>query len=124
MTCPKCDGEMAKVSYEQIEVNRCIRCDGLWFDMLEREHLKVIAGSEEIDVGDPRAGASLNVVDQIDCPVCHATMLRMVDAQQSHIWYESCPVCYGVFFDAGEFADYKEKTVLDFFRALFAKERT
>ena len=54
MNCPKCDVEMTKVFHESIEVNRCIRCEGLWFDMLELEHLKAIAGSEEIDVGDPR----------------------------------------------------------------------
>ena len=32
-------------------------------------------------------------------------------------------VCYGVFFDAGEFADYKEKTIIDFFRDLLVKKR-
>ena len=124
MTCPKCDAEMARVLYESIEVNRCIRCEGLWFDMLELEHLTAIAGSDEIDVGDPKTGKSLNAFDRIDCPVCHIRMLRMVDARQPHIRYESCPVCYGVFFDAGEFRDHREETVLDFFRALFAKERT
>jgi Zn-finger nucleic acid-binding protein len=51
-------------------------------------------------------------------------MVKMVDARQPHIRYESCSVCYGVFFDAGEFRDYNKETVLDFFRALFAKERT
>lgn len=124
MNCPKCDVEMAKVIHESIEVNRCIRCDGLWFDMLEPEHLKAIASSEEIDVGDPKIGESLNALDRVDCPVCHTRMVRMVDAQQPHIRYESCSACYGVFFDAGEFRDYKEETVLDFFRSLFAKERT
>ena len=53
MTCPKCRSEMAKVSYGAIEVNRCVRCDGLWFDMLEVEHLETIAGSEEIDIIGP-----------------------------------------------------------------------
>ena len=47
----------------------------------------------------------------------------MVDRAQPHIWYEACTRCYGVFFDAGEFRDYKETSVLDFFRDLFAKER-
>ena len=92
--------------------------------MLELEHLKPIAGSEEIDVGDPRIGKSLNALDRIDCPVCHTRMVKMVDGRQPHVRYESCPACYGVFFDAGEFRDYKEETVLDFFRALFVKERT
>lgn len=124
MTCPKCGSEMAKVSYESIEINRCIGCDGLWFDMLELEHLKAIEGSAEIDVGDSGIGASLDGRDRIDCPACRTRMVKMVDGRQPHIRYESCPACYGVFFDAGEFRDYKEETVFDFFRALFAKERT
>jgi len=47
----------------------------------------------------------------------------MVDPEHPHIWFESCPGCFGVYFDAGEFSDYKEKTVLDFVRSLFSKER-
>ena len=124
MTCPKCRSEMARVFHESIEFHRCIDCEGLWFDMLEDEHLKAIAGSEDIDVGSPQVGQSFDAVDRISCPVCHTRMVRMVDARQRHIHYESCPACYGVFFDAGEFRDYKKETVLDFFRALFAKERT
>ncbi len=123
MTCPKCNAEMASVNYESIEVNRCVRCDGLWFDMLEPEHMKAIAGSEEIDIGDPAVGHVLDARERIDCPVCHTRMIKMVDVQQAHIHYESCPVCYGVFFDAGEFRDYKHETALDFFRGLLAKER-
>jgi 4a-hydroxytetrahydrobiopterin dehydratase len=32
----------------------------------------------------------------------------MVDAKQPHLWYEACTECYGIFFDAGEFKDFKE----------------
>jgi Fe-S oxidoreductase len=95
--------------------------------MLEHEHLKAIEGSESIDIEDPH-GAKQVASDKddripIDCPVCKMQLLRMVDREQPHIWYEACATCYGVFFDAGEFRDYKEKTVLDFFRDLLAKER-
>lgn len=91
--------------------------------MLEHEQLKAMAGSESIDIGDEIVGEKHNAMDRIDCPVCHTRMIPMVDHEQPHIWYEACTVCYGVFFDAGEFSDYKEKTVLDFFRDLFAGER-
>ena len=50
-------------------------------------------------------------------------MMRLVDSTQPHIWYEGCMVCNGVFFDAGEFKDFKEKTIADFFKDLFGKER-
>jgi Zn-finger nucleic acid-binding protein len=123
MRCPKCNSGMESIEYEGIEVGRCTGCNGLWFDMLEHEHLKEIEGSESIDIGSAAEGRKYNELDRIECPVCKTQMIRMVDRQQPHIWYESCSSCYGVFFDAGEFRDYREKTVMDFFRDLFAKER-
>jgi Zn-finger nucleic acid-binding protein len=50
-------------------------------------------------------------------------MIRMVALDQHHIWYECCKVCGGVFIDAGEFKDFKEKTVLDSFKDLFTEAR-
>jgi Zn-finger nucleic acid-binding protein len=114
---------MQVVEHEGIAVDRCSGCNGLWFDMLEHEHLRNIAGSESIDLGSPEVGKIYNQKEFVDCPVCETQMVRMVDQRQPHIWYEACTSCYGVFFDAGEFRDYKELTVLDFFRDLFAKER-
>jgi len=105
---------MEKVTYQNIEVDRCTGCQGIWFDLLEHRELKGLAGSEKIDIAE--AG-------NINCPVCQTRMTRLVDVEQPHLQYESCPVCYGVFFDAGEFRDYKAETILDFFRDLSAKER-
>ena len=114
---------MESIQYSGIVVERCTGCKGIWFDMLEKEHLAAIAGSEAIDTGDPKVGKKYNEIGNVDCPKCKVKMLRMVDARQRHIWYESCPQCYGLFFDAGEFKDYKHETILDFFKDLLSKER-
>ena len=123
MKCPKCAAKMQQVGFEGIFVERCVNCRGLWFDMLEHEHMAAIEGSEAIDIGSDELGERFNEIDDIRCPHCSSPMLKMVDVRQPHIWYEGCPSCYGVFFDAGEFRDYKEKTILDFFRDLFSGER-
>ena len=122
MQCPKCLSVMPAIDIEGIKVNRCGDCSGLWFDRLEHVRLKAIEGSESIDIGAVKVGKRYNALDTVDCPVCKTRMTSMVDPSQPHIRYESCANCHGVFFDAGEFADYKEKTVLDFVRDLFAKE--
>jgi Zn-finger nucleic acid-binding protein len=44
---------MEKVTFKDIEVDRCTNCKGLWYDMLEHEELKGLKNSEEIDTGDP-----------------------------------------------------------------------
>ena len=123
MECPKCSSEMEKVAFEHIEVDRCTSCKGMWFDMLEHEHLKAIEDSESIDIGDAKVGKEYDKLDRINCPVCQTRLIRMVDREQPHIHYEACTSCYGVFFDAGEFRDYKQERVVDFFRDLFAKGR-
>ena len=123
MECPKCHAPMAKVTYESIEVDRCTKCQGIWFDMLEAEHLKKLDGSQAVDAGDPKVGRMFNAVADIECPACKTPMIRMVDAGQPHIWYEGCTRCYGLFFDAGEFTDYKEENILDLVRDLLARER-
>ena len=123
MNCPKCNAVMEQVTYQDITVDRCTGCQGIWFDMLEREALEKLKGSESIDTGDAQVGKKFNEKGRIACPICRVDMLRMVDAHQPHIWFEGCPICYGVFLDAGEFRDLKEHTLLDVFKDWFAKER-
>lgn len=114
---------MEAVEFNGIEIERCIQCNGMWFDMLEHEQLKKMKGSEVIDIGSKAIGKEYNDVDRINCPKCSSPMLRMVDKDQHHIWYEACPYCYGVFFDAGEFRDYKKETLLDNLIDLFTPVR-
>ena len=56
MDCPKCGAEMQTIMYGSIYVERCVGCKGLWFDMLEREHMAAIEGSEIIDIGSDELG--------------------------------------------------------------------
>lgn len=123
MTCPKCAGSLEAVLYANIEVDRCGNCKGIWFDSLVAQTLKKIEGSESLDIGDPKTGSKYNEMGDINCPKCHTKMTKMVDLNQAHIWYEKCPVCYGIWFDAGEFKDYKEEDITDIFKGIFSKER-
>jgi Zn-finger nucleic acid-binding protein len=122
LKCPKCDAEMEKVHFHRFIVHRCTGCRGLWLAPLDREYLAVIRDAEQIDIGPPHIEKRDEKV-KINCPECHTQMIRMVDHCQPHIWYESCPVCYGVFYDAGEFRDYKSHTVVDYVRDWFLPER-
>jgi uncharacterized protein len=123
MNCPKCQAVMAAVKVGIVEVERCTGCGGLWFDSLEEEWLKTPSDAAALDVGDPTVGAQHNTQGRIDCPKCHTRTIRMVDVEQPHIWFESCKVCYGRFFDAGEFRDLATSTIEDLVRRLRGSER-
>ena len=95
----------------------------MWFEMLAHEQLVHFA--EQIDIGSAEQGAEYNRIDRIDCPVCAGKqdLIRMVDPQQPHIWFESCQNCFGRFYDAGEFTDLAEHGFLEWIRDLDAPER-
>ena len=114
---------MVKVTFADVEVDRCTCCQGIFFDEFEKAQLQKMKGADAIDIGDAKVGRQFNKVDRINCPRCSSRMIRMVDLDQPHIWFEHCTVCGGSFFDAGEFKDLKHHTILDFFRDLTVKER-
>jgi Zn-finger nucleic acid-binding protein len=114
---------MEPVVVDEVTVDRCTGCGGLWFDVGEHEALRKRRGSESIDTGDPDEGRRHDDCGDVDCPRCSARMVKMVVLEQPHIWYETCSVCGGAYFDAGEFTDFKRLTPADIVRRLFVRER-
>jgi Zn-finger nucleic acid-binding protein len=116
LNCPRCSAKMETVVFQDIKVDRCTSCKGLWFDALEKEHLDGMRGSETIDVGT--AGKSVSPAP-MNCPVCHTRMIDMVDMDDPALHFNSCKICFGLFFDAGEYREHKEHSTLSFFHQLF-----
>jgi Zn-finger nucleic acid-binding protein len=106
---------MSTVPFGGIDVDRCNGCGGLWFDMLEHEQVRAMEGAEALDSGNTAVGKRYDQVGLVRCPIDDQTMVRMVDKAQPDLWFESCPLCYGVFFDAGEFKSFREEKVQNFF---------
>ena len=113
MTCPKCQGSMQPVQFQGVEVDRCEACGGLWFDAFEHESLKKLDGAVSIDLGDAVKARAHDQQTRVLCPRDQARMIPMVDLEQPHIWFESCPICHGAYFDAGEFKDLVNLTLLE-----------
>lgn len=129
LTCPKCGKPLVSVSYREIEVDRCRQCGGIWFDAQEAEKLREIKGSETLDDSEVNLHPeSLNSQQQkLFCPRCRRSMIRMLDIDQHSIWYEKCPKCQGIWFDAGEFKQFKRnfrsKTVVDWVKNVLSFEK-
>lgn len=120
VNCPKCDVTMTQHTIGFDTFDRCDACGGFWFD--GREH-EVLAQTriyvDKFDSSDPRVGAKMNKMRDIDCPVCHTRMMKLSVPEQLHIQYESCPVCHGSFFDAGELKDFASFSIGEQIKAFF-----
>jgi uncharacterized protein len=125
MDCPKCDSVMEEVTFNTVTVDRCTQCKGIWFQGVEHKELKKMKGAESIDVGSEALGAEYDDLEEVHCPECDTVMATVPDKFQPHIHYEACPKGHGVYFDAGEFKDFKEESLSDFIKslAMFRKKR-
>lgn len=109
ITCPKCRKKLQSVIYQQIEIDRCIGCAGIWFDSLEAEKLKQLQGSETIDEGIPSTKVECERNEkELRCPQCSVKMMQILDIDEYTLWYEKCTKCLGVWLDAGEFRKFKQ----------------
>ena len=122
LKCPKCHHGMVEVEHDEIVIDRCTNCHGLWFDDDEAHRLKALLGSEAVDTGDPTEGWKGDSHSEIFCPRCEKEMEKSADPKQKHIWYEMCRE-HGMFMDAGEFKDLKDESMLDWFRSLIKGDR-
>jgi uncharacterized protein len=107
MKCPKCSGLLELLRFEHIEIDRCQDCKGIWFDAYELEALRELRGSETIDIGDRQVGRELDDKNALDCPRCEIDLVRLRDIHKTQITYEACLKCDGIWFDAGEFRNFK-----------------
>ena len=116
MQCPKCLSDMTVIDYQEIEIDRCSDCFGMFFDHLEKEDLKALEGADSIDIGDEFVGARFNEILDVPCPKCNVKMDHVLHKEPFEIKFESCPQCHGAYFDAGEFRDYMEEEIFDQFQ--------
>ena len=113
MRCPKCRSDMQQLDIDGTVIDRCNRCQGIWFDAGEMEVLRDKDIAKAVDTGSARQGKILDRIEDYRCPRCGGHMTRVVDEQQRHIGYETCNDCSGSYFDAGEFRDLSQLTLSD-----------
>lgn len=106
MNCPACKNSLIILELNQIEIDYCTNCKGIWFDKGELE----LIHSEEVrnDLKD-LFREELNSTEQIiKCPICKMKMKKF-QFDQSGIIIDNCSD-HGFWFENGELKSLLRRT--------------
>ena len=101
MNCPKCENELlASTAIRGVEVDRCSRCHGVWFD---EEELSALINDQA--VGNRMLKGSDSGIDRQPgiCPRDGTQLLRVYSKRNRAVVLDRCSECRGVWLDGGEF---------------------
>ena len=109
MKCPKCGSALATVRLENIQLDKCHQCDGIWFDAGEVETIrkKALQDPEEIlemEYGSPSVHSG-QTDGYMQCPRCESHQGRLIQHYFSYstpVRVDRCQSCLGIWLDDGE----------------------
>ncbi len=105
MICPVCHKGALIVEYQNVELDYCPVCHGVWFDAGELELL-----IEAARLGDHRsyldgiinAPEAATPEKKRKCPICRRKMKKTYIDEDKKILVDICHVGDGIWFDGGE----------------------
>jgi Zn-finger nucleic acid-binding protein len=128
LKCPVCKESMIVLELDQVEVDYCTRCRGIWLD----------AGELDLLLNNPgeRDGfLSSFEIDRISgekprkCPICSKRMEKILVGKEERICLDRCRKNDGIWFDGGELLAILQMSsfgtddrVLDLLRSMFDRE--
>ena len=106
LCCLKCTSVLDKTHIDEVEVDHCPACGGLWLDHGEIERLSRKMASD-IDrlrrlllLGGDKGPPAVPSEVQGSCPACQTA--GMQEVALGKITIDFCPRCKGLFLDRGE----------------------
>ncbi len=112
MNCPFCNNPLVILELNQVEVDYCTNCHGIWLDDGELELLMQ-------DFEEKLKLLSSFIVDKkstekpIRCPVCTKKMDKILCGTENKITLDRCKRHHGIWFNEGELVRVVEMGGLD-----------
>lgn len=113
MDCPVCKNAMITLELEDVEIDHCLDCGGIWLD----------AGELELLLDEPEKARSLLESFTVDsksaevkrkCPICDKKMQKViVGDSEPTLLIDKCRRGDGLWFDSGELHDIFDRAQLD-----------
>ena len=113
MDCPLCKNPMIVLELEQVEIDHCIDCGGIWFDSGELELLVADAQQARRLVSSFRQASDIGEKSR-RCPICLKKMQKILVGQENEpIVIDRCSKSHGLWFDRGELSQVLAKGSFD-----------
>jgi Zn-finger nucleic acid-binding protein len=103
--CPRCGDKLAAQRNEQVVIDACPRCAGMFLDHVslelvlgETDHKRIAALLKALRASPPSSTDGAVVAT---CPTCEVAMQKKLSATGAGVVIDVC-VPHGVFFDSGE----------------------
>ena len=118
MDCPKCKTELFAFTIDEINLEQCRECEGMWFDKNELREVKDKVDSDlnwlDFEIWDNTDKFKAKSKRYI-CPKCNEQM-EVLDYDHTNIEIDYCKSCEGIWIDKDGFSkiiDALEEEILD-----------
>jgi Zn-finger nucleic acid-binding protein len=109
MKCPRCPGSLETINYENVTVELCGSCSGVWIgadrlrDVLASKEKNFSGNEIEKTLKESRAGVpKAELEKQLPCPVCFENLKALNYNYRSGVIINLCSEGHGIWFDSGE----------------------
>jgi Zn-finger nucleic acid-binding protein len=105
MKCPACNSLMIVVEHGKIELDYCLNCSGVWFDV---EELDLLLEAMQLEGTDISLDNILNLLEaesaekKRNCPICGRKMKKATVGHEPEVIIDACSRGDGLWFDSGE----------------------
>ncbi len=112
MNCPVCDTPLIILELNNVEIDHCTKCQGIWLDGGELEIL-LESSSHKNELLTSFIVDEKNVEKKFKCPICRKKMDKVLCGKEENILIDKCRLHHGVWFDKGELEQLLESGGLD-----------
>jgi Zn-finger nucleic acid-binding protein len=121
MNCPKCHKPIVVLELDNVEIDYCPACKGVWLDSGE---LELLLGNTHHPQMIPD---TKNAEKKIKCPKCARKMAKVRFARPDGILIDSCIEKHGLWFDGGELEELlknekHDNRIFGLLQGIFSKE--
>ncbi len=127
MDCPSCKEPMIVLEMDEIEIDHCLECRGVWLDEGELELLLENTQKKDELIASFEVSAEKVEIPK-KCPICFKKMLKVKVGKSQSLIIDKCKKAHGLWFDDGELerlmilgSESKDSPIVKLMKNMFGK---